>query len=844
MVRSSLLVSLAAAASTALAAEASTNVVPGAFIFELQDGHDPNALYNAVQKEGTTRMRLDYELFKGVSVQLHDVEKADQTAAKIAALPDVKNVWPLRLYDMPNPRVEWTGSNPKEHFGDVERRAAAHDTNDTFSPHVMTQVDKLRAEGYTGSGIRIAVIDSGIDYKHPALGGCFGKGCRVAFGTDLVGDAYNGRNTPLPGPDPMDCGGHGTHVAGIIAAQPNKFGFTGAAPDAVLGAYRVFGCKGQASNDVLIAAYNMAYQDGANIITTSIGGASGWPEDPWAVAVSRIVDKGVPCTMSAGNSGAQGLFYASGAADAKGVTAVASFDNALTPTLLYNAKYAVDGGDDVTFGYVPAEPDAWDGVTLDLYATSQDPTVKDDGCSALPDGTPDLSSKIVLIRRGTCTFAQKATNAAAKGARYVMVYNNIAGALAMDLSAVSGVLAGGMTTPEVGETWVAALKAGKKVTLKMVSRKKTDTQLIAVPNNATGGALSAYTSWGPTWEMDLKPQVGAPGANILSTYPLALGGYAVMSGTSMACPITAGIVALVAEVRGTFDPATIDNLLSSNANPQRFNDGAKFYDVLAPAAQQGGGLVQAHDAAFATTLLEPSGLSFNDTDHLAKSLRFKLSNTGGHETTYKLSHVPAVTMYTLAADSIHAAPFPNERVDGAATLKLSEDSVTIAPGGSATIDVAATAPAGLDAKRLALWSGWVAVNGSDGTSLSIPYQGLTGSLHDSQVLGANDSWIALSTDGALRPAPTNKTFTIPAPGKATGSTELPALVVSLALGSPLIRADIVPMTTCPPKNLTTELWGVKTIGQPYGFPARYRARGRGLYPWDGRLDSGNYAPPG
>lgn len=666
---------------------------------------------------------------------------------------------------------------------------------------------------------------------------------------DLVGDSYNGSNTPVPDDDPMDCAGHGTHVAGIVAAQAgpgNSFGFTGAAPDATLGAYRVFGCKGQVSNDVLIAAYNRAYQDGANIITASIGGPSGWSEDPWAVAVSRIVDRGVPCTVSAGNEGEQGLFYASGAADGNRVTAVASFDNTLTPTLLYGVRYAVDGGDDVAFGYVPASPQAWDGVTLPLWASSLDAAVKDDACSPLPAGgnATDLADKIVLIRRGSCPFADKAANAAARGARYVMFYNNVPGALSTDLTAVPRILAGGMATAEVGEAWVAALRAGKRVTLKMASRDKAESSLLSVANKATGGALSTYTSWGPSWEMDLKPQVGAPGGNILSTYPRALGSYAVLSGTSMACPLAAGIVALVAQARGTFDPALIESLLSATSVPQRFNDGNKFFGYLAPVAQQGGGLVRAYDAAFATTLLAPSGLSFNDTDHFVPSLNFTLSNRGGEPVTYKLSHVPAVTMYTLkAGGSGPPAAFPNDAVESPATVKLSAESLRLAPGQSATVDVAPTPPQGLDAKRLALWSGWIAVNGSDGSSLSMPYQGLSGSLHDTRVLGAADTWIAHSTDKKLAPVAANQTFVLPGPGNAAPGADLPALVINLALGSPLMRADIVPLTTCPP-NMTTEVWGVKTIGQPFGFPSRWNTRGQSPFPWDGRLDSGNYAPPG
>ena len=641
----------------------------------------------------------------------------------------------------------------------------------------------------------------------------------------------------------MDCNGHGSHVSGIIAAKPNEYGFTGAAPGVSLGMYRVFGCDGLASTDILIAAFNKAFEDGADIITASIVGAAGWSEEPWAVVAQRIVEQGVSCTISAGNDGDHGLFYSSNAADAKRVISVASYDNVVTPVLYYDASYSVDEKN-TTFGYVEGVPGPW-GVTKPIYATSFNTTVADDACDPLPDDTPDLSGYIVLVRRGGCLFDDKVRNLVPKGAQYVMVYNNVDGIFAPTLSAQKGNINSiGMTDSQTGATWVKDLKAGEKLVANVPSYFKAKSHLTTTKNTLTGGGLSLFTSWGPNWEMDFKPQIGAPGGNILSTYPLAKGGYAVLSGTSMSCPITAAIIALISEVRGTLDPLTIEDLLSATANPQLFNDGTKFYGALAPAAQQGGGLVQAYDAAYTTTFLYPSSMSFNDTENFVSSLNFTITNKGSAEVTYSLSHVPALTMYTLADDSIYPAKFPNQAVDSHASLSFSQDKITLPAGHRGTINVMPTPPSGLDGKRLPLWSGYVAINGTDGSSLSMPYQGLTGSLHKSTVLASDQSWIFNSNDSATyTKVPSNTTFTLPAPGTAGPNDNLPAVYVNLALGSPLLRIDVIPMTTCPPNSTATVL-GVKSIGQPLGQPSPYDSRGVSWWSWDGKLDSGTYAPAG
>ncbi|KAG6175299.1 hypothetical protein E4U27_006274 [Claviceps purpurea] len=851
MVRTCILASLLAAVASSLAATtiAKSARLPGAYIFQLEDGQDVSAFAQSMAGDGKTRMKLEFELFNGFSFQLNDLKTAKDKIAKYAAMPAVKAVHPVILYDMPNPKIEWIAQKGStfRHSGLASR---AEGEPDKFPPHVMTQVDKLRAKGITGKGIRVAVVDTGIDYLHPALGGCYGKGCLVSFGHDFVGDAYNGTNTAVPDEDPMDCQGHGTHVAGIVAAQNNSLEFTGTAPGVSLGAYRVFGCRGDAANDVLIAAFNKAYQDGANIITASIGGPSGWAGDPWAVVVSRIVDKGVPCVLAAGNSGALGIFYASSAANGQHVTAIASFDNAQPPYFLSESKYQVDDGPEQSFGYERSEISNWDGVNLPAWASSLDPTIKNDACDPFPANTPDLSKFIVLIRRGTCPFVEKLQNAIAKGAKYVLIYNDAPGTFGIDLGPISpaAVTAVSMVDDQTGETFIKALKDGKKLTFKMVG-PDTAERLVRTDNDTlSGGAVSAFSSWGPTFEMDTKPQYGAIGGHVLSTYPRDLGSYASLSGTSMACPQAAGIIALIREVRGAITPQEIQDLLSSNSNPQLFNNGTKFFDYLAPVPQQGGGLVQAYDAAYSTALLSPSGLSFNDTDYFAKSLNFTLRNTDKEPATYNITHMPAITVYTLANDSIYVQRFPNEAVRAAATLTFSETSITLGGGETKSIEVSATPPEGLDAKRLALWSGYITINGTDGASLSLPYQGLTGSLHEHVVLGSNETWISESTDiffNPPRPVPPNTTFTLPKPGNAGPNDLLPQLSVNLALGSPLIRADIVSLGP-DPKNetVTHEVWGVNTIGQPPRFPAKWNPRRHNGFPWDGRLDSGSYAPAG
>ncbi|KAI6634342.1 hypothetical protein MCOR08_004656 [Pyricularia oryzae] len=837
-------------------------IIPGLYIVEYEEGQmDTATLSNEIASDAHVKMNLDFELFKGASIQFHDSAHVEETAAKIAEMPAIKRMWPQRLYRIPDYQVSWAGDMPDAQAKAVMRRQS--DGNDTFTPHLMTQVNQLRNKGVVGKGIKVAVIDSGVDWKHPALGGCFGRPeCLVSFGYDLVGDAYNGTNTAVPDNDPMDCGGHGTHVSGIIAAQTNNpFGIIGAATGVTMGHYRVFGCEGSASDDVLIQAYNMAYQDGADLITASIGGSSGWPEQAWAVAVTRIVDKGVPCVISAGNDGATGMFFTSSAADARGATAIASFDNSVTPQLLSNATYRVGGGQQVSFSYSAGSPAKWGNVTKQLWAVNFNTNDTQNACDPLPANTPDLSNFIVLIRRGTCPFTQKATNVRAKGAKYVFFYNNVPGTLSISVTAVDGILGAATVSAEIGKSWIAELAAGRNVTLEMTDPLTAPKFLLSAPNSATGGAPSTYTSWGPTFEGQVKPQVAAPGGNILSTYPLAKGGYAVLSGTSMACPLTAGVYALIMSVRGIKDPKTLENLVASTAKPTLFNSGSTSASYLAPVPQQGAGLIQAYDAAYTTTLLSVSSLAFNDTDNFAPVQNFTISNKGSSSVTYTLSQRGAATAFTFSSNASNITPevFPNELVANYANLKFSEEKLEVGPGGNAQIAVTVTPPSGLDARRLPVYSGYVTINGTDGSSFSLPYMGIAGSIHAQRTLDPQQTFLSSNqiprnfTEDNPPRVPAGHQFDLPPQGQANNTqyvlvSEMPRFSINLAWGTPLLRADVVALggnSTAAEQPLEeTEVLGLKTVGSLQYFPQRYQARTRSFVRWDGILDSGKYAPSG
>ena len=334
-----------------------------------------------------------------------------------------------------------------------------------------------------------------------------------------------------------------------------------------------------------------------------------------------------------------GLFYSSGSSDGIGITSVGSVDNLVTPQISFTGEFRVNGDNPNTFEYLSkSTPFPEDEQGLPLYALSFNTSNPADACTELPTTTPLLAGKIVLIRRGGCFTTNTLAILEPYGAKYVMFYAD------QRLIVTPGVLEGisdGMVSAAQGAQWINYLANGSNVTLRFFN--KAQYNLTNTVNNITGGTMSIFSSWSPTYELYIKPEVSAPGGNILSTYPLSLGGFAVQSGTSFAAPFISGVIALYKQAKGIhthINPRKIRSILATTATPLHFNDGTKTYPFLAPVVQQGGGLVNAFKAVTSTTEISPSNLALNDTTHFHNKHRITICNTNTrHRVHYKLRHV-------------------------------------------------------------------------------------------------------------------------------------------------------------------------------------------------------------
>ncbi|KAI0663397.1 subtilisin-like protease [Cubamyces menziesii] len=748
------------AISQSIGAASFGNTVPNKFIVEVADAGDIPGKRSLDSRTRDLGFTVEKEfnspgLFVGSVVTLSD-------AAKVLDIPGVQAIRPVKLIPAPRP--------VKKHI--VTGLDDPQIPPDSESTHILTGVDKLHAEGISGDGIKIGMYR--IDFTNPFLGGGFGPGFKVIGGFDFVGDNFRS-NTPVPDPIPLDqCNGHGTHVAGIIGANPgNPFNISGVAFNASINAYRIFGCTGDVGDDIIIEALLQGVKDGNHILTMSLGGADGWTESSSSVVSSRIAATGKIVTIAAGNDGAKGSWYTSGPGNAINAISVASLDNTVIP--LQNATVHGVQHDPIT--YFSTFPFPVNG-TLPIFATSNDTTVVDDACDPLPDDTPDLSPFVVIIRRGTCTFVQKLTNVAAKGGQVSLIYDNGSGFDEIDVGNFTATL----IQEADGVFLVNEFASGASVSLSFPQSGAS----FEFPDSA-GGLISSFTSFGPTNDFFFKPAVAAPGGNILSTFPVPLGTFAVLSGTSMATPFIAGVSALLLSVKGTSPEVGLSarTLLETTAQrvPSSHTDG----DPLQTLTQQGAGLVDAFKAIHADVIVSPGELITNDTAHFKSLQTFSVKNIGKTTKSFKVSHVPAGTALTFQPGTIFPADGPVPLSTNFATVKLSQTSFTVRPGQTQEITARITPPTGLDPTTFPVFSGFIEISNAE-ESYQVSYLGLAGALKDVQVVDDTDVFFGVNlpvlTDAAGNFITNTTNFTFV-------GDDAPTVLLRLTFGTPKLLFDLV-----------------------------------------------------
>ena len=498
--------------------------------------------------------------------------------------------------------------------------------------------------GVRGGGMRVAIVDTGIDYTHASFGGAGTVAAyeandptfiesgtfpttKVIGGFDFVGEDYDvldadtSNDTPRPDFDPLDEDGHGTHTGSTVAgvAVPGEVG-RGVAPAAKLFAYKVWDV-GNSTDDVLVAAYERAVdpnQDGSvsdavDVLSFSGGVDYGTLNSLEAKAAQRVVDLGTVFVASAGNSGNQpsgASAYISGTPSiARGVVSVAaSIDEFLALDLDVNSPPGIvlplDG---LTVHQSWSAPVPSGGHTDDLFdGRAVDPGTADHFCDPVAPGS--LTGQTVVIFRGTCAVSTKTFNAQEAGAIAVVVRNNAAGApVALATAGEVLTIPSFMISLDDADAILAVMSPNAPTTFNEVTVNVTITAE-AVPNELFIDAMTSFTSEGPArLTSDLKPDISAPGSAIEAA-SVGTGNEAVaLSGTSMAAPHVSGVATLLRQLHPNWTPAQIKGALMNQANRDLKDN---LLNAPVPATVMGSGRVNAFQSARARSIAWPGSLSF------------------------------------------------------------------------------------------------------------------------------------------------------------------------------------------------------------------------------------------
>jgi hypothetical protein len=313
----------------------------------------------------------------------------------------------------------------------------------------------------------------------------------------------------------------------------------------------------------------------------------------------------------------------------------------------------------VTLGYLPSTdyfPPAvkdWPIVPMNFDV------VEDDGCEPYPEDTPRIENIIPLVRRGICTFELKQRNLEALGAKYILFYNNENPLITPGTGFVMDSLIG-LITAKAGLEILKTVTAGGEVTADFSGNPEAIVGL----EYPAGGRPNTFTSWGGTNDLQIKPEIAAPGGQIFSTWPN--GAFALLSGTSMACPYVAGVAALYIsvhggrEVHGEGFAHMLRNRIISSGTALPWSDGTvQEYGFTASVAQVGSGLVNAYKVVEYSTALDFDTIALNDTRYFSRYHDVTITNNGEEAVTYQVSLAPAAGLE--AAGNFSLPPTAGDR---------------------------------------------------------------------------------------------------------------------------------------------------------------------------------------
>ena len=589
------------------------------------------------------------------------------------------------------------------------------DTNK--SPSVIHADQFWANTGGLGDGVKIGVVDDGIDAANPFFNPAgfsypagFPKGQRK-FTTPkvIVARAFPGPGSGKQGRLPLYRADsfHGTHVAGIAAGvqgtvafagpdHPQVTGLSGIAPRAWLGNYRVFNTPVPTGGDdaftpQIVKAFETAVRDGMDVINFSGGGPEVDPAaDALIVATDNVAAAGVVPVISAGNDrddfGLGSVGSPSNAPDAISVAAVSNV-HVFGPELNVTAAGVPPETQHIPFMFNGRVPPSWpqfdhilvdvgtitgtDGQPVDrrLCAAGDDPN--DPTRSPLPSGS--LGGTVALVSRGGCTFDSKAQRVARAGGTGIVLVDNRAGEA--NFIPVLLPVGGGMISDLDGANLRGFIDAhGGRTTFRA-----TPTNNPLEIQTGRSGIITSFSSAGPTnFTHALKPDLAAPGGQILSSTLREFAGapFTVLDGTSMSAPHVSGAAALLIQQHAAWTPQQVKSALMTTAGPA-WGDTARTHE--ASVLLEGGGLVNVLAANDPKLFASPSSLSFGFLDasagNASRSLLVSLSDAGGGAGAWTVS---------IAAQSASTG----------AAVSPGASVVTIAPGGAVNLPIAVSAASG------------------------------------------------------------------------------------------------------------------------------------------------------